>query len=216
MTRKIKLLTASMLVLALLVSMAACGVAEHPTETTQPAADPTTAPTTTPTTAPTTGPTVAPTLPAIPDIQANIQMEQVRMSGYHENWIAQFQNLLGENLRIASEKDLKDVLDQIRSLNKEFTVTGEYDAGFFLENVLVLIPVQSTSGSVRFVAEAEVEAGVITISVVGKLDGVGTTDMADWLLLAALPRAEYPEDATIDIKASAAIPPEQNLDIKDR
>lgn len=220
MTHKVKRWTASMLVLLLLLSTAACGFGKHPTQTTEPGTDPTAAPTAQPTTEPTSGPTTAPTasptVPSVPDVQENIQMEQVRMSGYDENWISRFRYLLGQSLCVGTEQELSDALDRIRTLDKEFSLGQTYDAEFFRQYFLVLIPASSTSGSVRFEAEAALENGTVTISVTGQLSGAGTADMADWLLLAALPRADYSPEMTIEVRTAGATAPGLDLDVNDR
>lgn len=214
MTRIFRRWAASMLVWLLMLTMASCSYPEHPVETTEPSS----AGVTDPATDPTHDLPTSPTLPGMITSQSNIDIEQVRLPGYDESWIYRFGNRFGTHILVETEQELDDALDHIMlSLDKPVTVNGNYDADFFRNYYLVLIPVQSSSGSFRYEAEASVENGLITITVTGSLNsGVGTADMADWLLIAALPRSEYSVDAEITIHAAQGKLPDQGLDIYDK
>ncbi len=211
MTHKFRRLHAGLLAVLLVLTMVACEIPETPTGANDPSV-----PTIDPSGVVHTAPSDNVTLPDLLPTQGNIKVEQARVSGYDENWISRYNNLLGDYVVADSVQALTDALDQIRSMGKEFTVNDYYDAEFFQDNFLVLFPGQTTSGSVRFELEATLEGDTLTITASGVLNGVGTADMADWLLIAVLPREKYPTDAQIVIKAGSAKRPESGMDIHDK
>lgn len=220
MTHKFRRWCAGLLAVLVVFTMASCDVPEDPTGVTDPSdpavTDPSDVITPDPTDKIATTPDGGPSMPGMITNEPNIEVEQIRLSGYQENWIARFSDVLGSHAVVDSEQALEDVLDQIRSLNKTFEVKNTYDAAFFQQYYLVVIPAQSTSGSLRYELEATVDDAGIKIAVSSVLNGVGTADMADWLLFAVMPRAEYSVDAEITIQAGQIKQPEQGLDIYDQ
>lgn len=207
MTHKMTRLTAFCLVFVILLATAACDFAEHPTETVP-----------NPTTEPNVDilPTTLPTVPNIAQIESNVSTEQVRMSGFHENWVTAFQTVLGDFVKVTSVEELNAVAGEIRSLDKTFAFTGTYDESFFVDSYIVVVPLQSTSGSVRYQVQAKSDLSGITMEIAGGINGMGTDDMADWLLVVVLPRGEYPVDTSITVKVGQVKYYDPNLDINDR
>ncbi len=64
-----------------------------------------------------------------------------------------------------------------------------YDEKYFEENALIIIHIQSNSGSVRYtVTDVNVSGGTCNIAVNAKMPEVGTMDMADWFILIEQPK----------------------------
>lgn len=217
MSRNMKRWTALALVLVLLIPASACGFSEHPDKPTEPTTSPTTGPTQGSTTEPTGFSTTDPTAwnPGTAGT-VEVQAEQLRMSGYLENWVNRFCNSIGASVSVGSVQELETVLKQIRALGKEFSDPETYDAAFFEANFLVLIPAQSTSGSVRFNAVAAAENEKITITLTGKLNGVGTADMADWLVLVSMPKTTFDVDVPVTVVTNGGRVEDPGLNINDR
>lgn len=122
-----------------------------------------------------------------------LEIDQQRLPGYDKSWIARFHQVFGQEfVAVNDPQELQDALDRLK-ISLELT----YDQEFFMNNRLVLIPMQSGSGSQRYYAEASEVFGEIEISVGAMPMEVGTADMADWLLLIPLSRVEFPEKLSI-------------------
>lgn len=171
-------------------------------------------------TEPTSSQNTEPSMPVtIPDpftSVGNVKVEQLRLDGYDRGWVNEFVAQFSAFATIYDTQRLEFVLDSIEQFGKNVTLPAGYDETFFQENFLVLIPRQSGSGSVQYAADAELEGDMITISLSAKMPEVGTTDMADWLVMVTLPRDKFPEGCQIDLLTELAPAHDSGLDIKDR
>ena len=214
-----KKIAGALAVCLLAACLAGCNVNAVTNEPTDPTGtDPQTTepPTTEPPVVITTDPTKPADSPAIDrpivsDVQGTAQLKQIRLGGYDKNWVANFGDILGEFAIINDYDSLVSAFAAVDGMGRTVNFPGEYDAAFFAENRLVLIPSGSSSGSVRYVADAVWGDNKIVISLQGKMPDVGTADMADWLLLITLPRDQFPEDMPIEVHSLGS----QNTGIKD-
>jgi hypothetical protein len=159
-------------------------------------------PTQTDTTAPTSQTTPLekedPMLPVTKPGEANTDgVTQLRLHNVRGNWMRAFQTDKGMYFVADSIPSLLDGLKQ-RGLDTQKLSFEDYDEEFFQQYRLVVIPRRTNSGSVRFSARIENVQGVARISTVGNMPQVGTADMADWLVLVPLSKAEYPGDIVVD------------------
>ena len=153
-----------------------------------------------------TDPTKIPSNPTRPTepVQSytGLRLEQLRLPGYDKGWISRFHMVFGEFHAVNNPQSLQDALEALKiSLNLPET----YDADFFAKHQLVLIPMQSGSGSTRYSAEATVNMGQIEITVSTLPMEVGTADMADWLLPGPLSRTEFSEKMSIVVNVPVFI-----------
>ena len=112
--------------------------------------------------------------------------------------------------------ELADVLDALASMGKDVTLPEGYDDSFFAANRLVLVPMQSGSGSMRYEVTAEFDGELITITLTGKMPEAGTADMADWLVLVPLSRTEYPAGYQIDLLTDQSAPGTGDVEVYDK
>lgn len=222
MTQTMKRMTACLMALVLSMAFTACTPPEVQ-PTTQPTTTPTSAPATEPTSVPTSEPAqpsepvpTDPTLPDIPAVDANLELEQLRMPGYDSIWTARFADRFGGFGTVQNASELADFVSAIGELGKDMALPEGYDDAFFADHYLLLIPMQSTSGSIRYEAEIKRDADKVNITVVGKMPEVGTTDMADWLILIPISRTQYPDPGQIEIDARSSQGRDDRLNIQDK
>lgn len=212
-----------MSLLVLMVCFAGCMSSDQPDPTTDPVLSTTngtesTEPSTTADTEPTgtlSQPIVEPTLPSGFFTGGDAPLEQVRLPGYDSGWVDGFVNQFGAFTTVNDTAQLSDVLSSIAQLGKDVTLPEGYDDAFFAENRLLVIPMQSGSGSVRYQAETEFDGELITVTLTGQMPEYGTMDMADWLILIPLDRSEYPAGYQIDLLAPQPNTRE-DLELQDR
>lgn len=78
-----------------------------------------------------------------------------------------------------------------------------YDEKYFEENSLIIIHIQSNSGSVRYsVTDISVSGGNCSITVNAKIPEVGTADMADWFILIEQPKAALEDCENFSMKVT--------------
>ena len=127
-------------------------------------------------------------------------VKQLRLHNVRSGWMASFQTDNGAFLLATSVETLMNGLSK-RGIDPTALDLAAYDDRFFAENYLVVIPRRTNSGSVTYSARVEKTDTGVRISTVGKMPPVGTTDMADWLVLVPLNIAEHPGVVTVeDIK----------------
>jgi hypothetical protein len=132
-----------------------------------------------------------PSLPATGPVQSNTEdVTQLRLYNMRNGWTEAFRTENGMFLAADSVQALMSGLSD-RGIPVEKLDLSDYDDRFFAENILVVIPRTSNSGSVRYSARVEQSEAGITISTVGKMPEIGTSDMADWLVLVPLDRSLY-------------------------
>lgn len=203
----------------LTASLWGCAAAGIPDGTTRNSVD-TTAPADT--TAQTTGNTEAEdlafsTLPAIeiPDMTmtppatggfagtaVSVSASQQRLDTVRSGWADAFNGNNGCFLIADSVTGLTEALSYRGGLDTQVDLS-EFDDAFFEENRLVVIPRSTNSGSVRYEASISAEDNAIGITLQGKVDGIGTGDMADWLVFVVLPLKDYPVGLTVTVAGSA-------------
>ncbi len=92
---------------------------------------------------------------------------------------------------LKSVRDLTEALRFERPESDEAALDSyfeSYDDAFFAENELILVRVSAPSGSNRYeISGIERDAGGVTVTVTEHVPEVGTSDMAAWLLFAAVP-----------------------------
>lgn len=124
---------------------------------------------------------------------------QLRLFGVRAGW----KNVFNHELGCFAVASTVEELQALMGLNTAFAGldVSDYDEAFFTENCLVLIPRSSNSGSVRYQALVNVEGEMLHIELDAKMPEMGTADMAEWLVLVRLPRAQYSEDLTVTVPA---------------
>ncbi len=137
------------------------------------------------------------------EIQKLIALEasQQRLRGKQADWGNRFTADNGNALLVSDAQELADKLPE-RGIGSDETDLSGFDENFFLNNRLLVIPMRSNSGSVRYEAAAECASHSAQIMLEGKMNGEGTADMADWLVFVTLPREAFPEDMTITTTAN--------------
>ncbi len=142
-----------------------------------------------------------PMLPVTRPLEGNTEdVKQLRLHNVRSGWMASFQTDNGAFLLATSVETLMNGLSK-RGIDPTALDLAAYDDRFFAENYLVVIPRRTNSGSVTYSARVEKTDTGVRISTVGKMPPVGTTDMADWLVLVPLNIAEHPGVVTVeDIK----------------
>ncbi len=75
-----------------------------------------------------------------------------------------------------------------------------YDTSFFMDHTLLIVPVEASSGSMRFsVEEVQREGSNVTVVIRREMPEVGTCDMAAWLLLISVPQGAVHSTDSIQI-----------------
>lgn len=140
------------------------------------------------------------------EIQKTIVLEasQQRLHGKQADWGNRFTADNGIALLVSDAQELADKLPE-RGIGSDETDLSGFDEEFFLNNRLLVIPMRSNSGSVRYEAAAACEAHSAQITLEGKMNGDGTADMADWLVFVTLPLEAFPEDMTITTTANGKL-----------
>lgn len=122
---------------------------------------------------------------------------QIRLHNARPGWSNGFKMDHGMFLVADSVEGLLDGLSS-RGVDTSRLDLSAFDAAFFENNRLVLIPRSTTSGSVRFGARIDRTADGVKITPVGTMPEIGTADMADWLVLVSLSKAEYPGTVIVE------------------
>ena len=123
--------------------------------------------------------------------------EQLRLHSVTGGWKSKF-NQAGGCFAVAAS------VEELAALTEGYDVdVSAYDAAFFTENRLVLIPRSSKSGSIRYSAYAQRENGNVNITLNGEMPEMGTADMAEWLVLVVLPYSVYDAALTVTSPAPA-------------
>ncbi len=163
-----------------------------PTQTTTEAPDWTTVPET-------TAPTVITPIVTQPQTVAGtaVTTEQQRINRT-TGWASMFNSDDGCFLVVDSVDALLEGLRQRGGMDESMDLE-KYDEAFFQDNRLVLVPASSNSGSVRYTAKVTVEGETLHIEFEAQMPQIGTADMAEWLILVELPRAEYGSSLTITV-----------------
>lgn len=130
--------------------------------------------------------------------------EQLRLDGYNAGWVDSFVGEYGAFRQVRSTEQLEELASAIGRMGKDVTFPESYDDAFFKKYRLVVIPMQSGSGSVRYDVETDFDGELITITLTPEMPGAGTADMADWLVLVPLERDEYP-DVQVDLIARQTV-----------
>jgi hypothetical protein len=139
-----------------------------------------------------------PMLPVTKPVEGNSEnVVQLRLYDVRSGWMNAFNTEQGAFLLADSVDSLLDGLSD-RGINTSKLDLSGFDAAFFENNRLVVIPRRTNSGSVRFGARIDRTDGGVVITPVGQMPGVGTADMADWLVLVSLNRADYPGSVTVE------------------
>jgi hypothetical protein len=143
-----------------------------------------------------------PMIPVTRPMEGNTEgVKQLRLHDVRRGWMASFQTDNGAFLLATSVETLMSGLSK-RGIDPAALDLAAYDDRFFAENYLVVIPRSTSSGSVTFSARVDKTDAGVRISTVGKMPPVGTSDMADWLVLVPLETAEYPGVVTVkDVKS---------------
>lgn len=145
-----------------------------------------------------------PMLQVTKPVEGNAEnVAQVRLTDVRSGWMAPFETENGAFLLATSVETLMDGLSK-RGIDPEKLDLAAYDDAFFADNYLVVIPRSTNSGSVRYSARVEKTSAGVRISTVGKMPEVGTTDMADWLVLVPLNTAEFTGVVTVENVKSVA------------
>lgn len=91
-----------------------------------------------------------------------------------------------------------------RDMGLSFTPISDtfapYDAVFFADQALLIVPVEAGSGSMRFsVAGVQADETGATVTIRRKVPEVGTSDMAAWLLLVSVPNVSVLPDEPVTV-----------------
>lgn len=139
-----------------------------------------------------------PMIPVTKPVEGNTDhVMQIRLYNARPGWMKGFETDQGMFLLADSVESLMDGLSQCGVDTSKLDLTA-FDAAFFASNRLVVIPRSTNSGSVRFSARIDQTADGVKITPVGTMPQVGTADMADWLVLVALSKAEYSGTVTVE------------------
>lgn len=122
---------------------------------------------------------------------------QIRLHNARPGWSNEFKTDNGMFLVVDSVEGLLDGLSS-RGVDTSRLDLSAFDAVFFEYNRLVLIPRSTSSGSIRFSARIDRTADGVKVTPVGTMPEIGTADMADWLVLVSLSKAEYPGTVTVE------------------
>lgn len=132
------------------------------------------------------------------------QTVQLRLHDVKSGWWTAFS---GENgcFFVADSVDALTQGLSDRGIAPENLELGDYDDGFFGEYRLAVIPRTANSGSVRYSATLSTEdPGKVTITVSARMPEIGTTDMADFLVLVPVPLADYPAELPIALDTAGS------------
>lgn len=139
-----------------------------------------------------------PKIPVTKPVEGNTEnVAQLRLYNVRSGWINAFHTERGAYLLADSVDSLLDGLSD-RGIDTSGLDLSAFDAAYFENNRLVVIPRSTNSGSVRFSARIDRIADGVMITPVGTISGVGTADMADWLVLVSLSRADYSGPVTVE------------------
>lgn len=161
-------------------------------------------------TAPTSGAATVPREPTIPLNKEDLMIPmtkpmdgntdnvmQIRLYNARSDWMNAFETEQGAFLLADSVESLLDGLTG-RGVYTSNLDLSAFDAAFFEENLLVVIPRRTNSGSVRFGARVDQTAEGVKITPVGTMPEIGTADIADWLVLVTLSKAEFSGTVTVE------------------
>ena len=137
-------------------------------------------------------------IPVTRPVEGNAdQVAQIRLYNVRSGWMNAFDTDQGAFLIADSVQSLLDGLSS-RGIDTSNLDLSTFDAAFFADNRLVVIPRSTGSGSVRFSARIEKTSDGVKITPVGTMPEVGTADMADWLVLVSLSKAEFSGTVTVE------------------
>lgn len=135
---------------------------------------------------------------------------QLRLHGKKDDWGSYFPAENGHALFVSDAVELADKLAQCAISSEEVDLTA-FDEEFFLNNRLVVIPMRSNSGSVRYDAMGALTGTSLEILLEGNIDGEGTSDIADWLVFVTVPREAAPDVLTVTVPGRAGMFEPSNL-----
>lgn len=144
------------------------------------------------------------------------EAEQLRLPGYDPGWVNRFAGEYGPFAAVENAEELDAVVVALGRMGKDVTMPESYNEAFFQQYRLVLIPMQSGSGSVSYDVSVGFDGELITVILNANMPEVGTADMADWLVLVALDRNLYPDDAETVLQANPATPAGPDMDSVDK
>lgn len=144
------------------------------------------------------------------------QTEQIRLPSYDAGWINRFAGAYGSFATAENPGELEAVFDAVSGMGKNVAVPESYSENFFAQYRLVLIPMQSSSGSVTYEVLISNNGALTTISLDAQMPEVGTADMADWLVLVPLERNAYPEEIQIELVSDQKAPNDPGLNASDK
>lgn len=130
-----------------------------------------------------------------------LETSQIRLQNRKDGWGSAFVTDNGTFLLADSTEALLQGLSS-RGVGTDALDLSGYDDDFFQSNRLAVIPCSSNSGSVRYQASVTLDGNTVSITLEGKVNGEGTTDMADWLVLVTLPFEKYPENTVVTVPAA--------------
>lgn len=145
-----------------------------------------------------------------------VEAEQLRLSGYDAGWVGKFTARWGSFTLVNSADEVTAIVSALGEMGKNVTMPESYDEQFFQEYRLVLIPMQSGSGSVRYAAQTKFDGETVTVALTAEMPQVGTADMADWLVLVPLARDAFPEGCLIEVEANQDASGSGNIEIHDK
>ncbi len=139
-----------------------------------------------------------PMIPVTKPVEGNTEnVAQLRLYNARPGWINAFETDNGAFLLADSVESLLDGLSG-RGVDTSKLDLSAFDDAFFENTRLVVIPRSTNSGSVRFSARIDRTADGVKIAPVGTMPEVGTADMADWLVLVTLSKAECTGTVTVE------------------
>lgn len=132
-----------------------------------------------------------------------LETTQRRLPQQRPGWWTAFGE--GENCFFAADsvEALTEGLKQ-RGFSPEELDLAQFDDAFFRKNRLVIIPRAANSGSVSYTCTISGGADGYAVTVEAMMPEYGTTDMADFLLFAAVPLEAYPADLPITVNPAGA------------
>ncbi len=139
-----------------------------------------------------------PMIPVTKPVEGNVDnVAQIRLHNARPGWGSAFETDNGAFLLADSVESLLHGLSG-RGVDTSKLDLRAFDDAFFKDNFLVVIPRSTNSGSVRFSARIDETSDGVKITPVGTMPEVGTADMADWLVLVTLNKAEFSGTVTVE------------------
>ncbi len=157
-----------------------------------------TQPSTVPWTAATVAPGVSDPTQTEPGAEEPGELSQIRLKGMPSGWWQSFAGEDGCFFVAASEETLRTGLES-RGIDLSKLDLSRYDTDFFADNRVAVIPRTANTGSVQYACTLQRDADSVYLTVTAQVPEFATTDMADFLLLVALPTAQIPADAAVTV-----------------